>query len=374
MPNIYNAANDCIKEMIKKINSISFTTDNWRDLNKDQFISLTGHCTFNNFDQQALVLHTKPFDVSHTGVNISDMMTEMIDEFDIPKYKIHNIVHDNASNMVCGISENTEYDSLPCFIHTTQLCINDCIMEQKSVSNIISKCRNLASHFSRSIPALHKLQEFQDQLRRPKLRLQTDVVTRWDSKYFMLDRTLEMKMELVLYFSEHQCDYKITQNEWDLMEKLVTLLKAFHDITKKMSEKYANSSEIIPQIKVLKVYVKKTVAKLTGLSTTLAQLEASFDTRYNGYLNNENCILATYLDPKFKHIAFKDEDSHSIRGKDAIEELIIEKYMQYEIKKNSVKMKLERVNLQNFPRKIYILIQKICLDFTLKIRTMRKLI
>ena len=117
VPKIYNAANDCIKEMIKKINSISLTTDNWRALNKDQFISLTGHCTFNNFDQQALVLHTKPFDVSHTGVNISDMMTDMISEFDIPRYEIHNIVHDNASNMVCGISENTEYDSLPCFIH-----------------------------------------------------------------------------------------------------------------------------------------------------------------------------------------------------------------------------------------------------------------
>ena len=71
--------------MVTKVNSISFTTDNWSALNKDQFISLTGHCTFNNFDQQALVLHTKPFDVSHTGVNISDMMTEMIDEFDIPK-------------------------------------------------------------------------------------------------------------------------------------------------------------------------------------------------------------------------------------------------------------------------------------------------
>ena len=234
--------------------------------------------------------------------------------------------------MVCGISENTVYDSLPCFIHTTQLCITDCILDQKSVNNLISKCKNLASHFGRSIPALHKLQQLQEQLGRPKLRLQTDVPTRWDSKYLMLTRIHEMKRELVVYFSENQCDHNINNNEWDLLEKLVSLLKAFHDTTKKMSKKYANSSEIIPQIKVLKAYVRNIVTRgLTGLSTTLAQLETSLNTRYSPYLNNENCILATYLDPKFKHIAFKDEDSHPIRGKDAVEELVIEKYMQYEI-------------------------------------------
>ena len=66
--------------------------------------------------------------ISHTGVNINDMIKSMITEFDIPKYKIHNIVHDNCSNMVLGITKTSDYDSLPCYIHTTQLCIDDCIL------------------------------------------------------------------------------------------------------------------------------------------------------------------------------------------------------------------------------------------------------
>ena len=314
------------------INFISFTTDHWSALNKDQFMSLTAHCTFDNFEQQAVVLHTEPMNISHTGLNINETMNKMITEFDIPKYKVHNIVHDNCSNMVVGIDKTSEYDSLPCFIHTTQLCIEDCVLSQRSVIDIIAKCKTLASHFSRSIPSLHKLESIQVLLGYPKLRLITDVITRWDSKYLMISRTLDMRRELVIYINENNFATSFSPNEWDLMEKLVTLLKAFHQVTKSMSERYANSSQIIPQTKVLKYFVKDTVTKLnlTGLGTTLDSLEKSFKTRLGKYLENENCILATYLDPKFKFSAFKDEDPQSIRGKEAIQLLVIEKYIQYE--------------------------------------------
>ena len=205
-------------------------------------------------------------------------------------------------------------------------------MIRESIIDIIGKCKNLASHFSRSIPALHKLEAFQVQLGLPKLRLLTDVITRWDSKYLMLSRALDMRRELVLYLSESNHDTTFSKNEWDLMEKVVTLLKAFHEVTKTMSERYANSSQIIPQTKVLKYYVNDTLEKLTltGIGTTLTSFKKSFSTRLDPYLDNENCILATYLDPKFKLTAFKDEDPHSNRGKEAIQLLVIEKYIQYE--------------------------------------------
>ena len=217
----------------------------------------------------------------------------------------------------------------------TQLCIDECVLGQRSVIDIIAKCKTLACHFSRSIPSLHKLEALQVQLGYPKLRLLTDVITRWDSKYLMLSRSLEMRRELGIYLNENNFGTSFSPNEWDLMEKLVTLLKAFHEVTKSMSERYANSSQIIPQTKVLKYFVKDTVTKLklTGLGTTLDSLEESFKTRLGKYLENENCILATYLDPKFKLTAFKDEDPHSIRGKEAIQLLVIEKYILYESNK-----------------------------------------
>ena len=50
------------------------------------------------------------------------------------------------------------------------------------------------------------------------------------------------------------------------------------------------------------------------------------EARYGSYMNNENCILGTYLDPRYKHSAFKGETQSSVRHKDAVEELLINKY------------------------------------------------
>ena len=84
-----------------------------------------------------LVLHTKPFNDSHTSVNISEMVYSMIDEFSLPHYKIHNIVHDNASNMTNAINVLSDFNSLPCFTHTTQLVVNNAVLEQPSVSVLL---------------------------------------------------------------------------------------------------------------------------------------------------------------------------------------------------------------------------------------------
>ena len=100
---------------------------------------------------------------------------------------------------------------------------------------------------------------------------------------------------------------EITIHEWNMMVKLLELLGLFHSITKSMSNRYAHSGEIIPFVKILKHYVNDelTREKLTGLHTTLTSLSESFDRRFSKYLSNENCILASYLDPRYKHSVFE---------------------------------------------------------------------
>ena len=56
---------------------------------------LTAHCFFENFDQQALILHAKPFNRSHTGDNVTSEIEEMMKHFAIKKYNIHSIMHEN---------------------------------------------------------------------------------------------------------------------------------------------------------------------------------------------------------------------------------------------------------------------------------------
>ena len=167
-----------------------------------EFISLTAHCVFSDFKVQSLVLHTKPFTMSHTAVNINDMINSMIAEFNIPTHKIHNVIHDNASKMTLAMVAMSDFNSLPCFIHTTQLVVNDGVLLQPSVNNIMSKCKKIGMHLSQSVPAARRLAQIQDELNKPKLKFINEVCTRWDSEFQSLERVRDMKSELILWLLE----------------------------------------------------------------------------------------------------------------------------------------------------------------------------
>ena len=248
MPNVYKHIKSTVKYILSTATALSLTTDGWRALNKDEFISLTAHCVYPNFEQQVLVLHTKPFHDSHTAVNINEMVNTMIDDFSIPPYKVHNVIHDNASNMTSAIGGLSEYNSLPCFIHTTQLVVDNAVLQQPSVATLINKSKKIGNYLSHSTNAYRRLAQIQRELGRPVRKYINEVATRWDSEYNSLVRVKEMKVELTLLLSELHEEFGVTihNSEWDLLERLVSLLQIFQQLTVKISDRYANASIIIP--------------------------------------------------------------------------------------------------------------------------------
>ena len=199
LPKMYDHVVNVIQEAVNCAVAISLTSDGWRAKNKEEFMSLTAHCVFSDFKAQSLVLHTKPFTASHTAVNINNMLNSMIDDFKIPVHKIHNIVHDNASNMTLAMVGMSNFNSLPCFIHTTQLVVNDGILLQPSVNTIMAKTKKMGMHLSQSMPAARRLTEIQVDLGKPKLKYIQEVATRWDSEFLSLERVRDMKPELSLW-------------------------------------------------------------------------------------------------------------------------------------------------------------------------------
>ena len=332
VPTIYQSALKCIKEMTSEVHFMSLTTDFWSaTASGNQFLSLTGHCVFENFEQQAVVLHAKPFKERHTSENINETIGNMINQYNIPFHKIHSIVHDNASNMVKGI-EDSIYDSLPCFIHTLQLALQECIFKQRGVRDVVAKSKNLHTHFSKSHLACNRLHEIQKSFGHPILKVLNDCPTRWDSTFQMIERAVDIKEDIIEYSKVYVCNVQFNTTEWILMEKMSELLGLFYSITKQMSHRNANSGYIIPHIQVLRKYVTDEVTKfrLTGLNATLASLYESFEDRFSSYENNINCIYASYLNPCYKYSIFEEEKKDSIRSPENIEMSLIEKFIEME--------------------------------------------
>ena len=113
-----------------------------------------------NFELKSAILRVTPFGVSHTAHNISECLKDTVQQFNISHNKIHVIVRDNAANMAAGVKQ-AEYDSLPCFLHTLQLTINDAIFAQRYVKDILSICKQIVGHFNHSPAAFERYKEYQ---------------------------------------------------------------------------------------------------------------------------------------------------------------------------------------------------------------------
>ena len=107
-----------------------------------------------------------PFAGSHTAIAISEIIKKLLDSWKVPKTRVHTVVRDNAANMVAGI-EQCGLPSIGCAIHTLQLVIKDCILAQRSVSDMLARCRKIVGHYKQSHLAVERLQAIQRQLSLP---------------------------------------------------------------------------------------------------------------------------------------------------------------------------------------------------------------
>ena len=73
-----------------------------------------------------------------------------------------------------------------CFAHTLQLGVK----KTMQVAKALGRARNLVSHFHHSNKSSYVKKQKQTDLHTDRLSLIRDVVTRWNSSYYMVDRII----------------------------------------------------------------------------------------------------------------------------------------------------------------------------------------
>ncbi|XP_011707970.1 PREDICTED: zinc finger BED domain-containing protein 1-like [Wasmannia auropunctata] len=104
IPQLYENLKTRIRIELITARYISFSTDIWTcSANNEAFISLTAHFIRNDdIRRQIYVLSAKHFPGSHTGVNIGQILNDIMEEWHINSNQIHLILRDNAANMIVG--------------------------------------------------------------------------------------------------------------------------------------------------------------------------------------------------------------------------------------------------------------------------------
>ena len=322
IPELYEQIKNYIQKELaeEKDTFFSFTTDIWsRDCGGDSFISWTAHyIKADNFEQSDRLLHCAPFPGSHTGAAISEMITEMLENWSLEKPRVHLVLRDNAANMIAGCRE-ANVSSASCAIHSLQLVVKDGQLSQKSVTDTLARARKVVGHFKHSSLGNERLAAIQKQLDLPQRKLIQDEPTTWDSTYQLLERLVEQKRAIILYHTDFGLPVTFRDNDWRLAEKMVTLLEPFQRLTKEFSKKESTLSEVIPFVSMLKMELSTLSEQDRGVKTSKGGLLQSLNNRFKDIYENYDYLLATACDPRFTLDFFDDQTAESVSNRLVVE-------------------------------------------------------
>jgi hypothetical protein len=347
VPLMYETIKAKVKFELDKADFMSLTSDGWTCQHTIQsFYSLTARFLTAEYKVRNVILQVAYFPESHTGLNISKFLNESLQTWEIPQDKIYTVLTDNAANVLSAIKESNVANNkhLPCVIHTMQLCIqNKLFKEQRAVSDTLAVFRALAGHFHHSSSAVARLKEIQIQLNLPEHKLIQDVSTRWNSTYYMLERFCEQKKAIALYcITRTQATTSTrnpTENQWQLAEMLVCILKHFETATKEMSADNACTSQVIPFIYAMEKFLNYACDTATGVKTIVEELKDDFNRRFQKYRDNPDLKVSMMMDPRFK-LKFVEATMHN--SDNTMKEMLYQEYFRFHSESHSQVKEVDR--------------------------------
>lgn len=167
--------------------------------------------------------------------------------------------------------------------------------------------------FHRSTVAKNELTKTQIETIGTDYVLILDVITRWNSTFDMFERVLMLQscIEATLTAMDKQ-NMNLTDNEWESLSQMCMVLQPFKDVTVELSaENYVSLSKLIPMIRILKSHLDKVVEKVTiaQILQLIETLKGDIENRFREIEYEEHASMATYLDPRFKSLAFSSNDA-----------------------------------------------------------------
>ena len=297
IPSMYEAVVNGVQQLLEQQPHVSITTDLWSSDNQDGYLSFTAHWIDDNWNYKECCLHAQPFNERHTGENIASTFTSCMEQWHI-REKVHLVLRDNGSNFVAGFRD-AGILAFGCFAHTLQLVVHDGVLAQRGVQTLLSVSRQVVRHFKHSNVSLQALKSIQQRLDIPQHRPIQDQATRWNSSYYMLEWLMEQRQAILAVTSEVNLPVEITTTQWQLMGKVLRVLKPFEEATKEASYANASIGIVIPLVNAL-VRQLESNDNDEGIRNMKTQLLTSLNHRFHNIESFKHYTLATLLDPRYK--------------------------------------------------------------------------
>ncbi|CAH0717085.1 unnamed protein product, partial [Brenthis ino] len=295
LPGLYEEVKTNTKAALSEdAKSICVTTDMWTSRNNDSYLAVTGHYIDKNFSLQSVLLECKVLESRHTGLNLAGELRNVAQEWNILD-KVLLAVSDNGANIKSAIAQ-LEWKHFGCYAHTLNLAVQ-------------------------KVLAWNKLKKYQEQANKVVKRPIQDVVTRWNSTFYMLNRFVELKDKIKCALSNLDTGnlVMLTNYEWDVCPSLIIVLQPCEEVTREMSgQRYVSGSAVIPLTNGL-ISALNEIASLTyrqennidvfpdEIEMCRQDLLSEISTRFSYLEQSRTYAVAMFLDPRYK-LYFQSEN------------------------------------------------------------------
>ncbi|KAK7877985.1 hypothetical protein WMY93_031365 [Mugilogobius chulae] len=279
MPRLYAEVKNNVVEYIAYANRVAITCDAWTSRATQSYITVTY------------------------------FLVCVMDEWGL-KDKDPVLVTDNAGNMAIA-AEIAKLLHIRCFAHTINLSAERAL-KTPTVSRLLGRIRQIVTFFRKSTTASHVLQQKQKLLNMPGHKLMSDVQTRWNSAFDMLERFLEQQPAVcaALLSPEVRKNAKelwtLTEADIACAEDAAAALRPLKVATLVMSEeKTPTVSVVAPLISQLS---QGAVVKTSDSAVTRDIKHAIAEDLGKRYPDKTFLRMASALDPRFKALPFLSEE------------------------------------------------------------------
>jgi hypothetical protein len=251
------------------VSSVAITSGIWCGKAKDDYISVVAHFVNSDWGLEKRLLGLRPIEVVHTGRNITDRVAMVVDDYGIAD-KIFSIILDNASANRTVVSvlklvfskyighliplEDKEEDDLSAiFLH--QRC--NCHIVNLIVKFGLKRLKHYLDDFRTAITFLNALNQriaafksFYLSLGVPPRKCGMDMDVRWNSIYLMLKHLVPYRSTFSIFIQTNypankDVSFLLTDDHWDVAEKVLSFLKLFYDTSVALSGIYYPTSTLM---------------------------------------------------------------------------------------------------------------------------------
>lgn len=230
-----------------KIPLFSFTTDLWSSVTMDPYISLTIHFIDNAFIMKAIVLENRYIPDSHTGINLSETLLQILEEWGLCKGEVASITTDSAANM---IKMGTEANILriPCFGHLLHNGVSKAL-KHADITAVTARVKRIVAHFHQSHRRQTALEVELESANKPALHLIGSCPTRWGSTFDMYNRVLQQLPEIKRVLVTDSPQLIPSPEETTIIHTVCEALSDYGSLTDALSgEKAPTASTILPLV------------------------------------------------------------------------------------------------------------------------------